>query len=239
MSNRKKNGPSPFEIMTSTDQPAWMAGKAAEKNAPSAEKNQGNSENPPQFEKPASSLLGQLNQPVIIRLPRGYAILAGLVVVGLIVLAFNVGENYGSDKMVNSLSSKGLSTDLRDNPGEVIIDGITSSIPRIVIKDGDDPRVVGLNYMILADYNKDLALKLQKFLAQSEVETFIKPRYSSQSKSTDRWLVYDMVGLENQAQISKRRILLEDLGKKWASKFRVRDLSTMYARLYKAPKAKK
>ena len=139
-------------------------------------------ENSEKIDTLTSSFVGRLNQPVVLRLPRGFAILAGLAVVGLVVLSFFVGQDYGQKNSLNSLSANNLQNSLRDNSGNALAIPQADFKPLIVISEENDPRVVGLRYYILASYNKALALKLHKFLAAHKVETFIKPRYNHQAQ---------------------------------------------------------
>ncbi len=222
MSNRKKNGPSPFEIMRSNQH--QDARRSRTKEGAHAGKG-------------TMGIRGRLNEPLIIRLPRGLAMVLGFGMVGLLVLAFIVGRGYQEK---TDAKNANLGGSLRDANGVPILGRPIEKDLLVVDKETSDPRKAGFRYILLAHYNKAMALDLQKFLATKGVGTFVKLRYNSRSQPSGRCFVIDLKGLKDTQQVQQRKMILLEYGKEWKQKFHSGDdLSTMYDRIYKAKNADK
>ncbi|NBC10633.1 MAG: hypothetical protein GVY24_02730, partial [Planctomycetes bacterium] len=125
--------------------------------------------------------------PIVLRVPRGLAVVICLALLGLIVLAYYVGYAKGNgdlaakinqaveDELV--LAGRGLpppevrgGTDIlgRDTQGA---DGAREGDRAAA--GSEDPRTAGLNYMVLATLPPDDALPLVRFLREHGVETIL------------------------------------------------------------------
>lgn len=139
--------------------------------------------------------------PVILRVPRGFAVLGAFGVLGLIVLAYWVGYSRGSNAA--AIGPDGSQVVLRDDRvprvGRVI--EMRSSAAGAgthdasdvagggAVTDGD-PRRIGLNYLILARFPRilhDEAVRLSRFLEEAGVETAVV--------SSDTGELFHVVGL--------------------------------------------
>jgi hypothetical protein len=118
--------------------------------------------------------------PVLLRLPRGFAVVLVVAAVGLVVLAYRVGFSRGeaaAELRLIELADSGRPL-LRQPPP--LPQGSTpppaEQAPRAPagLLQGD-LRQVGLNYLILARYPKDEAQRLREFLASRGVETIAVP----------------------------------------------------------------
>lgn len=132
--------------------------------------------------------------PLVIRLPKGIALLvvAGLIL--LLIAAYGIGYTQGKsagavgqpdgDRQIENLNmfSRGVPSPLvPDQSGDGRPDQIDQQraqdtaeamlAGRLTSHGRSDPRKVGLNYMRLALYPDDEALRLAKFLAEHGVET--------------------------------------------------------------------
>lgn len=123
--------------------------------------------------------------PVVLRVPRGFAIMFCVGVVGLMVLSWWVGYQQGASAREEQLKYEweqgGRSTRVPQGVAPQFVDpssadaenlGSAGAEPRIV---GQDPRKVGLNYLVLARTAKQEADRLAIFLAGRGVETIVIP----------------------------------------------------------------
>lgn len=124
--------------------------------------------------------------PIVMRVPRGLAVVICLGVIGLIVLAYFVGHSRGNADLAQKINQavedelvmagRGLpppqqrgGTDILGRGGE---DGSGGASSRGA--DAADPRTPGLNYMVLATLRPDDALPLVEFLREEGgVETIL------------------------------------------------------------------
>lgn len=131
-----------------------------------------------------------IGSPAMIRLPRGYAIVLGVVAAGLILLAYWIGSTLGYRRGVRDTlptPEQVTQTDVSSNetppfvrqgsPSVPTAAGTTGSRPRTavnpvrgVFESGQDPRTPGLNYFVLAHYPRDEAVRLVEFLRGGGVE---------------------------------------------------------------------
>jgi hypothetical protein len=124
-----------------------------------------------------------VGEPWILRLPRGVAVLVGLAILVLIVLGYWVGYSRGlAARPVDELNMVGPDRSHRIPQITTSTGGISAgqtSPPAPATPDlpavRSDPRVAGLNYLILARYPETDAQKLAEFLATLGVETVLDP----------------------------------------------------------------
>ncbi|MBI1337996.1 MAG: hypothetical protein GC164_13700 [Phycisphaera sp.] len=125
--------------------------------------------------------------PVTWRLPRGYVVLAGVMLLVVIVLAFYVGKSRGykqreaervASQQVEPTPFKGpLPEGFPGTGGGVgATDGSVGSDPGlpVVIDDATDPRQKGLNYFVLAHYDKRLAERAVAYLRSHGLDAAAK-----------------------------------------------------------------
>lgn len=188
--------------------------------------------------------------PVVLRVPRGVAIMACVSVLGLLVLAYWAGYSQGSSATEERLRSEWAEGGRPDR-----IPGMPSATATLVVPDtanpggsepaaGDqpavrvarDPRQVGLNYLILAMYPRMEAERLGAFLDGRGVETIVIP--------TDNGRSFEVVGLvgftSEQRRAGEHREYerrMRQLGRDWHAfnNFKGLNLSDMYWRLFTGP----
>lgn len=124
------------------------------------------------------------NQPIVLRVPRGYAVLFGLLAIGLIILAYLVGRASGfsaaRQKAEAEYESKlaMLASLPLDDDALAALDlngNQEGALEQFVAEGAIDPRQIGLNYLRLAHYPSDEADRLRRFLATQGVATALDP----------------------------------------------------------------
>src|SRR5690606_37360841 len=125
--------------------------------------------------------------PVVLRLPRGFAVLVGVAILGLVFLAYWVGYSRGA--AAERAAYEEEQTQLRitgrlpsgvgrvvevpvEGEGGRVNDGRSDATTR---PGGGDPRRPGFNYLILARFPHEEAGRLARFLAERGVETAVIP----------------------------------------------------------------
>ncbi len=154
---RRRNSPPPFEIMSALPAPS------AKVHAPSIDR----------IDRTAG-WWERARYPVVLRVPRGYVALAGLFMVGLLVLAYMVGQSRGR---AEGIAQARAEYELRFENAPVGVVPIqtvdrTSGTPAGA-NSGDsrvDPREEGLNYFVLAHDDEQGARRLLQFLASRGVD---------------------------------------------------------------------
>ena len=187
---RRRNSPSPYEVMTS---PQYVAdpstlGSADLPVSPGSIDMGSESVAAPPPDQIASGVDGgigswwkQAQQPIVLRLPKGHAVLLGLVVLGLILLAYWVGSMRGyrsglrqpSLQSVVTTQEYAVTSDSQSNHPSPVIetrqvspDRVASPSRSIASRAGSEPRQVGLNYFVLAHYPQQDAKNLVRFLSE-------------------------------------------------------------------------
>lgn len=184
--------------------------------------------------------------PVVLRVPRGVAIAACAGVLALMVLSYWVGYSRGSSATAERLKVEyeqgGRPDRVPDATARIVVpdtgrpsaEGMGAQEPRPVSR---DPRVVGLNYVVLAMYPRVEADRLAMFLAGRGVETVVVP--------TDNAELFHVVGLAGftteQYRAGEHREYerrMKQLGRDWRAfnDNKGLDLSDMYWKLFTGPR---
>ncbi|MEE9211406.1 MAG: hypothetical protein V3U29_02010 [Phycisphaeraceae bacterium] len=175
---RRRDSPPPYEIMgnlSPADELADLSAREQEAHEARAQ--------------PTGPVTwwSQSKYPIVLRVPRGYAVLVGLLLAGLMILAYLVGHSRGYSVGLQRAraereSEAAMLADLpRFIPPMVADtapggdDAIEYTNPPVSEGNGRDPRQVGLNYLIVARYPLDEAQRLARFLASRGVETVLDP----------------------------------------------------------------
>jgi type II secretory pathway pseudopilin PulG len=190
--------------------------------------------------------------PVVVRVPRGFAVLICVGVLALMVLAYWVGFTRGQAALRHAHAEQIAALDRA--AGRIPGAGRLVEVPTPDLTAGPqgdggraveaqdrasavgDPRQPGLNYLILARYPREEADRLARFLAGRGVETAVIP--------TDNARFFHVVGLRGfttdqyragvQAAYERQ---MRQLGRDWqaSNAGRGHNLSDMYWRLYTGP----
>ncbi|MFG0250977.1 MAG: hypothetical protein ACF8OB_19010 [Phycisphaeraceae bacterium JB051] len=252
----RKDRIAPFEVMRSGRDQRERAQSAtepvAEKPIPDESENQ---EQPQQavFEPTSSG-------PLVLRIPKGYAALAALILVGLFVLTYWVGYSRGDkdrlakvrelaesqQEMYNrtallaatgqstaSGSGAASSTSTQNNSGK----SVTENMPVVYTTDNPPQKYrAGHNYFVLVHYPPKEATELVEFLGQHGVDA------AAIFVNNKRFKVVALEGFLASELDSQRareyKQLLRRLGRLWQdSKRGAGDLSDMYPERYDGPKS--
>lgn len=180
--------------------------------------------------------VASVKPPILIRVPRGYAVLAAAGVVLVVVLAYWVGHTRGYRAAERDLTvSEAPVTPAVVLPPASSNNAIPSGSPATsaVSTTSDvtpkvDPRREGLNYYILAHYPLTEAQRLARFLREGGVEAYAIP-------VQNKGLAQVVAGRGFTAQeigspaANEYRDRLRALGKQWQARQKgANDLSDMY-----------
>lgn len=172
----KRGGLPPIEVMKEGPRRSLPSGSRVIQSEPVAE---------------SDDWLAALKHPVILRVPRGYAVLAVIGMIGLIVLAYIVGQKQGGAEAAERVKQEmsemyGIqpgSPDLsRIRPtvggggsdiGKTGAGGVSGGLgtpsgggsPRQIAFPGQDNRLTGYNYVLLARRKADEARRIMQFFA--------------------------------------------------------------------------
>ncbi len=122
--------------------------------------------------------------PMVLRVPRGLAMLVVLGVVVILALAFfmgrSQGQRQGEQETLATLqaSRQAISRGQPDETGSVRT-GVLPRRGRIYLPNQPDPREAGMNYLILARYPLDEAQRLTEFLADQGLDSVIVPSHTT------------------------------------------------------------
>lgn len=199
--------------------------------------------------------------PIILRVPRGVAILAVVGLIGLLILAYWVGHTRGEAAAIAAHEEQTRQNPEIDNraapgppPGRRPANqtnptraGHPSPSPSAANADravrapdgSGDPREPGLNYFIVQTYTTEHAQRCAEFLAERGVETHLVP------VDNDRfsiWVVergFTREELYDSPAYQEWESHLKDLGRAWAEHNGNRHdtFSTMLPAKYKGPDA--
>jgi len=186
-----------------------------------------------------------LRRPVAVRVPMGLLIAVGVLLVLLLVAAYWVGAELGDaaarseladqQRVLPANGGRGQTTGLISAGGS---DGVSgggdasgnsgSQADRLA-----DPRVIGMNYLILARYPREEALRLVSFLRQHGVASMVLP-----TDNAGLYLVTDRQGFTPEQVRSEvyeqRKAELKRLGRLWKSAHDgPTDLSDLYGQKYR------
>lgn len=135
------------------------------------------------------TLLGK-RHPLILRVPKGYLVLLGLLLLGVLILAFWTGHSLGYRSgmkegrasieaqlpPIGAFTSSTSSEPVR-SPGQPAGTGTVSAVaPGTLVRidkptPAQDPRKDGMNYLVLAHCSEDEARKLVSFLSEQALES--------------------------------------------------------------------
>lgn len=247
---RHRQSPSPFEVMSTitgtgvTENPAGQPsqGRGATHPSPRADESQP-LESPPH--QGVESWLKRAQHPMVLRLPQGYAVLIGVVLIGLLAVAYWTGQSRGyrrgtqlqlaaSDPTpapvaIADLNSRSPGVDRPDNETAI------ANFPQILTLT-DDPRQVDHNYFVLAHYPRADAERLVGFLSDEGVKAAaVRP------KGKDHFQVialrsFTKEQLESEAYEQYKQRLLR-LGRHWHSKGLGQNFYGIFAAKYKGEPA--
>ncbi|MCC7204921.1 MAG: hypothetical protein IT441_07555 [Phycisphaeraceae bacterium] len=134
------------------------------------------------------ALLGK-RHPLILRVPKGYLVLLGLLLLGVLVLAFWTGHSLGYRSgmkegrasieaqlpPIGAFTSSGA--DSVKPVGSPVVTGQAAAVdPKALARinsptRAQDPRQEGMNYLVLAHCSEDEARKLVSFLSEQALES--------------------------------------------------------------------
>ncbi|MCC5829312.1 MAG: hypothetical protein JJU36_07675 [Phycisphaeraceae bacterium] len=155
---------------------------------------------------------GAGSAPVLLRLPRGYAILMGIGILLLLILGYFAGYARG-DRTGYSRAEAAMSQ--RERVERPIEERAGIWGPMLVEHPGgeDDPRLPGLSYFHLANYPKTDAFRLVEFLRGHGVAAFATRR------NDDIFSVWAGQGfsMDDEARQARQSYLrhLGELGRDW------------------------
>ena len=182
------------------------------------------------------------SEPLLLRVPRGMALSLLVGLLGLLFLAYWVGYSRGdsaAEKRVTAIYEPHLSGEQRTPPtrpgasqspdtavsgssGQVSGQNSTAAVP--------DQRIPGMNYLVLAVYPYDEALRLQKFLAGRQVEVMLGPRNNKGLCQVITLRGFTRQQFRDTNEAERFRTRLQALGRDWktANGGKGDDLSSMY-----------
>ena len=189
--------------------------------------------------------------PLVLRMPKGYAVLVGVVLIGLFAMVYWVGYSRGDkdrlEKVRQEQASKeemyNRSAQIAIGMGPVVVDSAQRSSGNDVTTNynaGDTSQnptpkyVSGYNYFVLVHYPPKEAKELVEFLRQHGVEA------AAIFVNNNRFKVVALEGFLASELDSKQareyKQLLRRLGRLWQdSKRGAGDLSDMYPERYDGP----
>ena len=239
---RRKDNPPPFEVMgVGTAGAAGVSGYAGSSGSTEAPGAPPRPETP--LEQPPGNWLARAKYPILLRVPRGYAVLGVAVFLGLIVLVYLVGHQRGYGEGLG----EGRADQFEAKPPFVpTADGVepTTEAGESVVGPlklqnkpwpGPETRRGGGNYLRLAYCEEDYARDLCSFFASREVDTFAK------RLDNGRFIVYitsqGFPGPELKAHLpgGQFKSRMKQYGREWKRRNDNRgdDLQGMYYELYK------
>ncbi len=222
----RKDNLAPYEVMRQ----ATQRGKAPEP-APAAAADQ---PAPADGESPRGrwGWLTGPRQPLLLRVPKGYIVLAGAVLVGVIVLAHwsgrSVGHREGFRTAVEQFEATqpgGLLWDVEENTGSGTGQAAARPGARVIeIPTAEqDPRQDGLNYWVLAHYRQAEAERFLAFLWSRQVEAAAFRRHNSGLFQVVALKGFAPGELRDAAEKYRQQLLA--LGRVWRDQHRGSDLS--------------
>lgn len=226
MAMRPRNTPPPYQVMKpcppvlpgSPDRSGEGTGAAS--NSP-----------PAAYRSGLTQWLARSNQPVTVRVPRGFVFLLGVIFVLVLLISYWVGDSRGYRRGLaegiagspilpshhdnaGNPSTAGGSTSPNTGGGIRINPGATTVIP------GADARQKGLNYVILAHYPEAQLQEVRtmvQFLWSQGVEAQAVKRHNSRSFQVLalQGFTREELGSAAMRQYQQR---LRDLGRLWKSR---------------------
>lgn len=183
----------------------------------------------------------QANRPVVLRMPRGYLVLAAAGTLLLIALAYWAGSVRGHLRAISEMEAGTVPPGMIRDPGEqtaaptapagsVLRDRSTAA-PEAAGR--DDPRTPGLNYLILARYPLDEAQRLIAFLKGQGVDAVGIPAHTR-----GLYLVVALQGFDrtqyNAEPGTRFKEQMQRIGRAWKAHNNNRgdDLASMYYERY-------
>lgn len=189
--------------------------------------------------------------PLVLRIPKGYAVLAGIALLGLFALVYWVGYTRGDKDRFAKIRSEQESRQEMYNRSSLIANGSVS--PSVKVTQGSESNTVkstggtsnpvadpakkyvpGYNYFVLVHYPPKEANELVEFLGQHGVDA------AAIFVNNNRFKVVALEGFLASDLDSERareyKQLLRRLGRLWQdSKRGAGDLSDMYPERYDGP----
>jgi hypothetical protein len=245
----RKDRIAPFEVMRS--------GRDRQPNAaspttddPSLEEQEHEPVSPPVFEPTGSG-------PLVLRIPRGYAVVAAVLLLGLFTMVYWVGYSRGDKDRLSKIRQEQVSREEMYNRTADIAAGGSgavlnkppvsqSSVKTNVVAGGESSQVTGsnhgkyvagFNYFVLVHYPPKEANELVEFLGQHGVDA------AAILVNNNRFKVVALEGFLaselDSAKVREYKQLLRRLGRLWQdSKRGAGDLSDMYPERYDGPEGK-
>ncbi len=185
----------------------------------------------------------QANSPVLMRVPRGYLVLAGAALLLLLGLAYWVGGARGYSRAIADMEA-GSAPHVMVRPGEGSPPPTQGVTPRVT--DGSpgaprrDPRVAGKNYLIVATYPLAEAERLIAFLKDRQIDAIGVPVDAGR----DRCRVIVLRGFDGsevrdtaESPGTKFKDEMRRIGRQWKAHNGGRgdDLASMYFSRYDLP----
>ncbi len=181
-------------------------------------------------------LLQGPRQPLILRVPKGYIAVAGVLLASVVVLAYWSGRSIGyraglreASERFEAIQPGGL-WELGDEAASGTSSGQSSaelgSVHGTLVQRptaGQDPRKVGLNYWVLAHYRQAEAQRLLGFLWNQGVEAAAFARHNEGLFQVVALRGFAPGELNEPAETYRRQLLA--LGRVWKDKHRGSDLA--------------
>lgn len=181
--------------------------------------------------EPKRSMMSSLRQwwgggaPIVLRLPRGMALVLIVAAVGLLVLAYLTGHSRGVSAGETDAQSRYKALMRGSMRGGAMVGGHGAILTpdgdpmmpgrgRVFLPGDADPRQADLNYPIVARYHLEEAKRLAEFFAERGVDTLVVSAHN-----TGLFHVIPVMGFTGEDFRNKQHHPLErqlrDLGREW------------------------
>lgn len=196
--------------------------------------------------QPQASMIQSLRQwwgggaPIVLRLPRGMALVLVVAAVGLLILAYLTGHSRGVSAGEANAESRFEALTRGSMRGGAMVDGggqilstdgqpIASGKSRVFLPGDAEPRRQGLNYPIVARYPLEDAKMLADFIAERGVATLVVS-----ADTTGLFHVIPLTGFTGEGFRAKQHHAAErrlrEIGRQWKIRNNNRgdDLSSLW-----------
>lgn len=169
--------------------------------------------------------------PVVLRLPRGYAVLMGIGILLLLVLSHLAGDARGYRRGFNEAQQRAAAQQQRVVAPEERM-GFWSPM---VVEPGspEDPRLPGMYYFHLTDWPLEDSRRLVEFMRGHGVAAFATPWHNNLFRV---WAGQGFSGEEEFRDVRQQYMdRLVRLGQKWFSRYGIHNLPGINLQQYRPP----